>query len=156
VDPGETTELHLTLASSAIALDEIVVTGSGVATERRKLGNTVATVDRRTLETAPASNVSELLQGRSPGVSGLPSGGLVGEGARIRIRGTGSLSQSNEPIVYVDGVRVDNGGGFSGGNRMGLPKGGIAEIRVVGIEEILGEGTGRFHGRGKRGGSVSG
>ncbi|MBW3534362.1 MAG: SusC/RagA family TonB-linked outer membrane protein [Gemmatimonadetes bacterium] len=112
---GETARVDVELASSAIALDEIVVTGTGVATERRKLGNTVATIGARTLDEAPVSTLSEALQGRSPGVVGLPSGGLVGEGARIRIRGTGSLSQSNEPIVYIDGVRVDNGGGFSGG-----------------------------------------
>ena len=44
-----------------------------------------------------------------------PSGGLTGEGAQIRIRGNASLSQLNEPIVIVDGIRVDRGGGFGGG-----------------------------------------
>ncbi|GIS71881.1 MAG: hypothetical protein CM1200mP10_14580 [Candidatus Neomarinimicrobiota bacterium] len=41
-------------------------------------------------------------------LSSLPNGGLNGEGASIRIRGSSTLSQSNEPVVYIDGVRVDN------------------------------------------------
>lgn len=106
----------------AIGLDAVVVTGTGVATERRKLGNTVATVDVSQLKTAPVTNVSEMLAAREPGVSILPSGGLTGEGARIRIRGAASLSQPNEPIVYVDGVRVDRGGGF--GDFVGTGGGG--------------------------------
>ena len=125
----------------AIGLDAIVVTGAGVATERRKLGNTVATVDASQLKTAPVTNVSEMLAAREPGVSILPSGGLTGEGARIRIRGAASLSQPNEPIVYVDGVRVDRGGGF--GDFAGTGEGGypsrLDDINPEAIErfEIL-------------------
>ncbi|MBI4539008.1 MAG: SusC/RagA family TonB-linked outer membrane protein [Gemmatimonadetes bacterium] len=114
VTAGEIRDVRFTLEERAIALDEIVVTGAGQAVERRKLGNTIATIDARALENVPAANLSEILQGREPGVVGLPSGGITGEGARIRIRGSASLSQSNEPIIYVDGVRVDRSGGFSG------------------------------------------
>ncbi|MDQ3948723.1 MAG: TonB-dependent receptor, partial [Gemmatimonadota bacterium] len=71
----------------------------------------VATIDAAALEDKPITSFSEVLQGREPGVVTLPSGGLTGEGARIQIRGTKSLSQSNEPIVYLNGVRVDNAGG---------------------------------------------
>jgi len=106
----------------AIGLDAVVVTGTGVATERRKLGNTVASIDASQLRNAPVTNVSEMLAAREPGVSILPSGGLTGEGARIRIRGAASLSQPNEPIIYVDGVRVDRGGGF--GDFVGTGGGG--------------------------------
>ena len=95
------------LTQTAIALDEIVVTGTGIATEKRKFGNTIATLDVSTLDDAPIINFSQLLAGREPGVVVLPSSGWTGEGAQIRIRGSASLSQSNEPIVYVDGIRVD-------------------------------------------------
>ena len=134
---GEPLRADFSLGSSAISLDEIVVTGTGVATERRKLGNSVTTIDQRALERAPITTVSEALLGRDPGVVGLPSGGLVGEGARIRIRGTGSLSQSNEPIVYVDGVRIDNGGGFSGdiGGGGGSPS-RLDDINPASIERV--------------------
>jgi TonB-linked SusC/RagA family outer membrane protein len=112
VGPGETVALDFTLEESAIALDEIVVTGAGVATERRKLGNSIASITSREIEAAPINSVSELFTGREAGVVGLPSGGLGGQGAKIRIRGTSSLSQSQQPIVYIDGIRVDNSGGF--------------------------------------------
>ena len=114
VGGGQTVELNFELQETVLQLDEIVVTGAGVASEKKRLGNTVATINTAALEEAPITNLSEMLQAREAGVSILTSGGLVGEGARIRIRGTSSLSQSNEPIVYIDGIRVDNAGGFAG------------------------------------------
>lgn len=114
---GEVLELNIQLDVSAINMDEVVVTGAGGPVEKRKLGNSIATIDASTLENLPIATFSDILQGREPGLVGLPSGGQTGEGARIRIRGSASLSQSNEPIVYIDGVRANNGGGltFNGG-----------------------------------------
>lgn len=109
---GETVTANFELRQTALRLDEVVVTGAGAAMERRRLGNTIATVDMAGLETAPVRSFSEIITAREPGVMGLSSGGVSGQGARIRIRGSASLSQSNEPIVYVDGVRVDRGGGL--------------------------------------------
>ena len=107
VTAGEATSVDFAIAVAALALDEIVVTGTGVATEKRKLGHTIATLDAAELESAPIADFSQLIAGREPGVVALPSSGYTGEGARIRIRGSASLSQLNEPIVYLDGVRVD-------------------------------------------------
>ena len=115
VEAGVVAEIVLTLEPRSTALDEVVVTGTGGAVERRRLGNSISTINTARLENAPIASFSDLIQGREPGMIGLPSGGLTGEGARIRIRGSSSLSQSNEPIVYIDGVRVNNGGGFGGG-----------------------------------------
>jgi TonB-linked SusC/RagA family outer membrane protein len=131
-----TTTADFELAASAVTLNDVVVTGSGAPTERRKLGNTVASVDVTQLRDAPVSNVSEILQAREPGVSVLSSGGLAGEGARVRIRGTASLAQSNEPIVYVDGVRVDNGGGFSGNIGGGAGPSRLNDINPDAIDRI--------------------
>ncbi len=122
VSGGGIAELNFGLTETALQLDEVVVTGTGVAAEKKKLGNTVATINTQLIQEAPVSSLSEILQGREAGVNSLPSGGLVGEGSRIRIRGTSSLSQSNEPIVYIDGVRVDNSGGFAG---IGAGGGGV-------------------------------
>ena len=113
VEAGQAVQVTFDLQETALQLDEIVVTGAGQQTERRKLGNTVAAISVTELEDAPTLSFSEILQGREPGVIAMPEGGVTGEGARIRIRGSASLSQSNEPIVYVDGVRVDRGGGYS-------------------------------------------
>ena len=65
----------------------------------------------------------------------LPSSGTTGEGSRIRIRGNASLSQSNEPIVYVDGVRIDNGGSFGRGFVASLarPGGNITGISLLAV-----------------------
>ncbi len=138
VTPAQVTEADFSLKQAAIGLDVVVVTGAGVETEKRKLGNTVATIDAATLRSAPVTNFSEMLAAREPGVSVLPSGGLTGEGARIRIRGSASLSQPNEPIVYVDGIRVDRSGGF--GDFVGTGGGGnpsrLDDINPEAIERI--------------------
>lgn len=111
---NETVEVNFVLRQSSINLNEVVVTGAGGPVEKKKLGNSIGTIDSEELSTAPISTFSDVLQGREPGLVGLPSGGATGEGSRIRIRGSASLSQSNEPLIYIDGVRVDNGGGFGG------------------------------------------
>lgn len=137
VRAGEAATVDFELAQTAIQLDEVVVTGAGVATERKKLGNTVATINVASMESAPVRNISELLAAREPGVSALTTGGMAGEGARIRIRGSASLSQLNQPIVYVDGIRVANGGGFiAGGTGGGGEPSRIDDINPDAIERI--------------------
>ena len=107
VSSGEAAVADFGLDQTAIALDQIVVTGAGVATERRKLGNTIATLDAAELRNNPISTFSDMLAAREPGVVLLPTSGSTGEGGRIRIRGSSSLSQLNEPIIYLDGIRID-------------------------------------------------
>ncbi len=136
--PGGTATASFELSPSAIELTAVVTTGTGGSqVEARKLGNTVAAVQAP--ENAPIASFSDILQGREPGVMALPSSGTTGEGTRIRIRGSASLSQSNEPIVYVDGVRVDNGGGFGAGF-VGTGGGGrpsrLDDIDPTSIEKI--------------------
>ncbi|MBI1808859.1 MAG: SusC/RagA family TonB-linked outer membrane protein [Gemmatimonadetes bacterium] len=114
VTSGSVTKLEIGLTQSALELSAVVTTGTGGSqVEARKLGNTVANIEAPA--DAPIRSFSDVMQGREPGVVMLPSSGIAGEGARIRIRGNASLSQSNEPIVYVDGVRIDNGGSFGRG-----------------------------------------
>lgn len=106
---------NIQMTFSASQLDEIIVTGTGAPVARKKIGNSIGSITASKLEDLPINSFSDLLQGREPGIVAFPSGGLTGEGAQIRIRGNASLSQLNEPIVIVDGVRVDRGGGFGGG-----------------------------------------
>jgi len=108
VGAGQSVVADFAMQQTAITLNEIVVTGAGVATEKRKLGNTIATLDASSLDNAPIADFSQMIAGREPGVVALPSSGATGEGAAIRIRGSSSLSQLNEPIIYVDGIRVDS------------------------------------------------
>jgi TonB-dependent starch-binding outer membrane protein SusC len=114
VPGGGIGRVAITMKQSAIELSAVVTTGTGGGQiEARKLGNTVAEVQLP--QNVPAPDLSSALQGKEPGIMMLPSSGTTGEGASIRIRGNASLSQNNEPIVYLDGVRIDNGGGFGAG-----------------------------------------
>lgn len=124
--------LDFALQQSTLQLDQVVVTGSGQATEVKKLGNTVAVL--RVPEFTPMNNFSNILQGREPGLVGLPSGGLSGEGTKLRIRGNASLSQANEPIVFVDGVRINSGGGQAANGNVGSSR--LDDIDPSSIERI--------------------
>lgn len=104
---GQTVTADIELNTTAIGLDEVVVTGTAVATQRRQLGATVASVAAEAIQSAPVSNLSEALVGRVTGMlPGVASD--MGSSPTIVLRGGTSLSQRNQPLVYIDGVRVDN------------------------------------------------
>ena len=103
-----TTDFRLSVA--ALALDEVVVTGTPGATEKKVLGNVVSTVKTADImAAAPAPTVAEVLQGRTAGVNVMSQSGAVGTGSNIRIRGSSSLSASYNPVVYIDGIRMNAG-----------------------------------------------
>jgi hypothetical protein len=99
VEADEVVTVNFELVPDKVGLEEVVVTGAGGQVEKGKLGNTIGTVDASDLEDSDINNVSELLQGREPGVQGIQGSGMTGSGSQIRIRGSASLSQSNEPVV---------------------------------------------------------
>jgi TonB-linked SusC/RagA family outer membrane protein len=102
-------DLLIELAVSAIDLDEIVVTGTPGEQTRRGLGNTLAVVNAtQVVDRAPVSTLSELINGRAAGVAIIHTTGMLGGGNRVRIRGSSSFSLSNEPLIYIDGVRTNN------------------------------------------------
>ena len=109
VTAGQTTSIDVQLAEEAIALDEVLVTGTAGGQERRAIGNVVTQVRAaEAVESSLVPNVQGLLNARASNVVVMPGTGMVGTGAKIRIRGASSLSLSNDPLIYVDGVRVDN------------------------------------------------
>jgi TonB-dependent starch-binding outer membrane protein SusC len=105
VTAGEVTSVTFALQLEALALDQIVVTGTAGTARRREVGNSIAQIDVASVA-APPQNVDQLLQSRAPGLYVSQGNGSVGGGAQIRLRGAVSVSQSNQPIVYIDGVRV--------------------------------------------------
>ena len=110
VSPTDTAVVSFRLAQAALSLDEVVVTGTPGATEKRVLGNDLATVQASQLtETVPVPNVTELLQGRAAGINVVTNSGGVGTSATIRIRGAGSLSANTQPVIYIDGIRMQSG-----------------------------------------------
>lgn len=133
--PGQA-DLEVSLEPSAIELDRIVVTGTAGDRSKRSLGNTVATVNAsEVVEKAPVSNVAEVLNGRTAGVAIIHTTGMVGGGNRVRVRGAGSFSLSNEPLVYVDGVRVNNSQ-TSGPINQGFNSRGISRWNDINPEDI--------------------
>ena len=123
VAAGETVTLTFSMVPAAVQLDELVTTATG---EQRKLelGNAVTTIDVATVaEQAPITEFTNLISGRAPGVQVLKSSGTTGTGTRIRIRGSNSISLSNEPLYYLDGIRLESNptsstldiGGFGSG-----------------------------------------
>ncbi|HEX3160060.1 MAG TPA: TonB-dependent receptor plug domain-containing protein, partial [Gemmatimonadaceae bacterium] len=121
---GTTARADFTLSPTATQLSQVVVTGTAGAVERRTVGNSITQIDVADLtEKNSIMNVSEILQGKSPGVSILPGSGASGTAGEIRIRGAGSTS-GYSPAVYIDGIRynISDLGGFSatGGGTAGL------------------------------------
>jgi TonB-dependent starch-binding outer membrane protein SusC len=100
--------LEFALTPVAITLDEVVTTATGETTRKREQGNVVGTLAPAPAALATAGNMSQLLTGRIPGVDVATPGGTIGSSARIRVRGASSLSLSNDPLLIVDGIRVDN------------------------------------------------
>lgn len=109
---GSATDLNvsvtLTESKDGISLDEIVVTGSTLKTNRRELGNAISSVSAKQLEATGTGNLTSALQGKIPGAqitqnSGDPAGGFT-----IRMRGVKSLRGSSDPLYIIDGVVVSN------------------------------------------------
>jgi TonB-linked SusC/RagA family outer membrane protein len=110
------TGVRLLLDVVALQLDAAVVTGTPAGVQKRSVGNVVDEIKAEdVVKTAPVSTLGDLLNARSPGVTLENISGMVGAGPHIRIRGPGSLSLSSEPLLYVDGVRVDNSVGTGPG-----------------------------------------
>jgi TonB-dependent SusC/RagA subfamily outer membrane receptor len=132
LQPGATVTLDWALRSVPFQLEEIVTTATGEQATR-ELGNTVAKIQAAQLvETAPTTNLMQVLSGRVAGVSVLQSNGTSGTGARIRIRGLSSVSLSNDPLLYIDGIRVAAdapAGAFVGGST-------VSKLNDLNPEEI--------------------
>lgn len=102
-------QLDISLPEQAITLNELVVTGAVGRQERRAQPAVVSNIDAGELtQVAPITSVSNLLQSRTPGVSLSATSGTSGTAQTIRIRGASSISLSNEPLVFIDGVRADS------------------------------------------------
>lgn len=139
VTAGETAVADFQLSSSAIELQGVVVNAvTGREQRVRELGTNTATIDVDMIDPASVTSMSDLLSGRSEGVILQDVNGTSGSGQRIRIRGANSVSLSNEPLVFVDGVQYNTANTLSigvGGQETGrfndLNPNDIQSIEVV-------------------------
>jgi hypothetical protein len=142
--------IHITLTEVAVELDAIVVTGTPGGTEARAIGNVIGRLEaQKVLQDAPVADVQQLLSGRVPGVSIMPYQGNVGTGGVTRVRGVASLFLPNEPLIYVDGARVDNNprsGPFIRGGRQVARINDFDPGDIEHVEVIKGPAAGTLYG----------
>lgn len=106
---GQTSSLgDISLQPEILSLDEVVVIGSTVTTERRKLGNSITSIKGNQLTDRGTGNLVQAMQGKIAGAqisqnSGDPSGGIS-----VKLRGAKSILSSSEPLYVIDGVVISN------------------------------------------------
>jgi len=105
---NDTARVTFTLTQSAVELDQVVVTGTGGAVEKRKIGSSMGVVDMTQVqEQIAVTDIGQALSAKVTGLRSVSVGGGAGAARDLRIRGTASFSLSQRPVVYIDGVRVD-------------------------------------------------
>ncbi len=107
---GDRTTVDVRLDLDAKALDDVVVTAFGVKQEKKALGYSVQEIGSQEIKSTNQPNIVAGLQGRVAGVTITGSGGGVGAGSQIIIRGISSLSPgaNNQPLFVVDGIPISN------------------------------------------------
>lgn len=90
-------------------LNEVVVVGYGT-TRKKDLTGAVSTVTSKDFQKGNITTPEQLIAGKVPGVSVISNGGQPGSGSTIRIRGGSSLNASNDPLIVIDGIPLDNSG----------------------------------------------
>jgi TonB-dependent SusC/RagA subfamily outer membrane receptor len=109
VTAGQEVVVDFALMPATRSLDEIVVTGTVAGEQRRSLGNAVSDINATdVLQKSQSPELGDLLKARAPGVTIAQNTGRLGGGPNIQIRGLSSMGLNNAPLLYVDGVRVDN------------------------------------------------
>ena len=100
-------KIDVKMKPSAVALDEVVVTGYG-SIRRSDITGSVASVSAESISKVAATSVTDALMGKMPGVQITTADGALDAEVNIRVRGGGSITQDNSPLYIVDGFPVDN------------------------------------------------
>jgi TonB-dependent SusC/RagA subfamily outer membrane receptor len=126
------------MSEDALNLDEVVVTGTTVATSKRQLGNAISTVSAKELEGGAATSIDQALAGKVAGAqisqnSGNPAGGIS-----VRLRGNSTISGSSDPLYIVDGVIINNSsselvdlGGYTQNRLVDINPADIDRIEII-------------------------
>ena len=101
--------VEVTLQDDATVLNDVVVIGYG-AVKKSDLTGSVTALKPDSKNKGLVVNPQDMMQGKIAGVNVTSSGGSPGGGATIRIRGGSSLNASNDPLIVIDGVAMDNNG----------------------------------------------
>lgn len=99
--------INVTLKEDSQNLDEVVVVGYGTV-RKADLAGSVSVLDNKSFKDQPIKQVSDALQGRVSGVQ-VQSSGVPGGTVKIRVRGSGSINRSNDPLYVIDGIVRESG-----------------------------------------------
>ena len=131
---GSQTVMNITLATSSLQMDEVIITALGISRDKKSLGYSIADVKGEDLNNTPQDNVLTSLSGKVAGVRISQMGGLAGSSVNVIIRGSTSLNSDNQPLFVIDGVPVANSlNNFYQGADMGNA---ISDINTEDIESI--------------------
>ncbi|MDE2982614.1 MAG: TonB-dependent receptor [Gemmatimonadota bacterium] len=109
VPAGGAATADFNIRQDAIALEGVVVTGTAGQARRREVGNSISQVVAEDIQYTAVTDFGDVLQGRTTGIQVNDHSGQVGAASQIRLRGNNSLlQQGNNPLIYVDGVRLEN------------------------------------------------
>ena len=116
---GGQSSISVTLETAASTLTDVVVIGYGTA-RKKDLTGSIGQVTSKDFQKGNIVTPDQLIAGKLPGVQVTSNGGAPGAGSTIRIRGGASLNASNDPLIVIDGVPLDNGGISGAANAMSL------------------------------------
>ncbi|MDI9862123.1 SusC/RagA family TonB-linked outer membrane protein [Flectobacillus roseus] len=128
---GGQSTINVVLKEDSKALEEVLVVGYGTQAKRDLTGN-VAQISSKAIEGLPVVSTEQAIQGRAAGVFIESGNGKVGQGVKIRIRGSSSVSAGNNPLYVVDGIPITSTDQSSTGG----PTNPIADINFNDIESI--------------------
>ena len=114
--------IEVTLVSTVIAGEDVVVIGYGTQS-RRDVTGAISSLKEGSFTKGTNTDLQSLLQARAPGVVITANNGDIGSEPRIRIRGGTSINASNNPIIVIDGVPVNNSSALPGGFTTGAGAG---------------------------------
>lgn len=116
---GNRTSVAVALATDNKQLSEVVVTGYGGSQDVKDITGSIATVKADKFLNQPVQSLDQALTGRAAGVQVTNTGGALGDGVAVRVRGANSISGSSQPLYVIDGIPVntrDNANTFNSGN----------------------------------------
>ena len=135
--------INVTMEADLVKLDEVVVTGQGLSINKRRLSTSVTTISEAQIKDLPVNRIDQLLQSQIPNAQFKMSGGQGGATSLIQTRGFNSAFANSTPIIYIDGVRVDNlntapalGMNLSGGISQGASTSALSDLPIENIEKI--------------------
>ena len=102
---GSKTTINIKLSESSNALDEVVVIGYGTQ-KKGDVNSSISSVKAKDLQDLKQVNIDQMIQGKAAGVTVSSNSGQPGGAVSIRVRGTTSISGTNEPLYIIDGVPV--------------------------------------------------